>query len=63
VELAQGVVGYVQYYTHLPPLQEHAHKDGAELLPVFTPRLLWSVRGPATELPVTAAPVVASSTR
>jgi len=63
VELAQGVVGYVQYFTHLPALLVLVHMAGAVLITVCTARLLWSVRGPASELPVTAAPVVASSTR
>ena len=52
VELAQGVVGYVQYFTHVPALLVLLHMAGAVLITVYTARLLWSVRGPASELPV-----------
>jgi heme a synthase len=52
VELLQGVIGYVQYFTHLPALLVVLHMAGAVLITVYTARLLWSVRGPASELPV-----------
>jgi cytochrome c oxidase assembly protein subunit 15 len=52
VQLAQGVIGYVQYFTHLPALLVLLHMAGAVLITVYTARLLWSVRGPASELPV-----------
>jgi heme a synthase len=63
VELAQGVVGYVQYFTHLPALLVLLHMAGAVLTTVYTARLVWSVRGPASELPIGTAPVAATSTR
>jgi cytochrome c oxidase assembly protein subunit 15 len=63
VELLQGVIGYVQYFTHLPALLVLLHMAGAVLITVCTARLLWSVHGPASELPVTTAPVAATSTR
>jgi cytochrome c oxidase assembly protein subunit 15 len=55
VELAQGVIGYVQYFTHLPVLAVLLHMAGAVLITVYTARLAWSVRGPASELPLDAA--------
>jgi heme a synthase len=63
VELAQGVVGYVQYFTHLPSLLVLLHMAGAVLITVYTARLVWSVRGPASELPIGTPPVAATSTR
>jgi cytochrome c oxidase assembly protein subunit 15 len=52
VELAQGVVGYVQYFTNLPIVLVLVHMAGAVLITAFTARLVWSVRGPASELPL-----------
>jgi cytochrome c oxidase assembly protein subunit 15 len=52
VELAQGVVGYVQYFTGLPIVLVLLHMAGAVLTAVYATRLVWSVRGPASELPV-----------
>ena len=64
VELLQGVIGYVQYFTHLPALLVLLHMAGAVLITVYTARLLWSVRGPSSELPVGSAPVTrAAATR
>ena len=63
VELAQGVVGYVQYFTHVPALLVLLHMAGAVLITGYTARLAWSVRGPASELPVGAAPVAATAAR
>ncbi|MCZ2820812.1 COX15/CtaA family protein [Modestobacter sp. VKM Ac-2977] len=62
VELAQGVVGYVQYFTGLPILLVLPHMAGAVLTTAFAARLVWSVRGPATELPVEASPERAAAT-
>lgn len=62
VELAQGVIGYVQYFTHLPIVLVLVHMAGAVLIAVYTARLVWSVRGPASELPLTAAPVATPAT-
>jgi heme a synthase len=63
VELAQGVVGFVQYFTHLPVLLVLVHMLGAVLIVAYTARLLWSVRGPATELPLDAAALPAAAAR
>ena len=54
IELAQGVIGYVQYFTDLPVALVLLHMLGAVLITAFTARLVWSVRGPAFELPLTA---------
>jgi cytochrome c oxidase assembly protein subunit 15 len=63
VELLQGVIGYVQYFTHVPALLVLVHMAGAVLITVYAARLLWSVRGPASELPVTAPPVATAASR
>ncbi|SDX42713.1 cytochrome c oxidase assembly protein subunit 15 [Geodermatophilus africanus] len=54
VQLAQGVVGYVQYLTDLPVALVLLHMLGAVLVTAFTARLVWSVRGPASEAPLEA---------
>jgi cytochrome c oxidase assembly protein subunit 15 len=63
VELAQGVVGFVQYFTHLPVLLVLVHMLGAVLIVAYTARLLWSVRGPASEVPLDAATLPAAAAR
>lgn len=63
VELAQGVVGYVQYFTQLPILLVLLHMAGAVLTTAYAARLVWSVRGPASELPVEVSPERAAATR
>ncbi|WP_448616591.1 COX15/CtaA family protein [Modestobacter sp. URMC 112] len=63
VELAQGVVGYVQYFTQLPVVLVLVHMAGAVLITGFAARLLWAVRGPASELPVDVAAPLTSATR
>jgi heme a synthase len=62
VQLAQGVVGYVQYFTDLPIALVLLHMLGAVLVTAYTARLVWSIRGPASELPLdaTSRPVAAS---
>jgi cytochrome c oxidase assembly protein subunit 15 len=40
-----------------------AHMAGAVLITVYTARLLWSVRGPSSELPVGAAPIATTAVR
>jgi heme a synthase len=60
VQLAQGVIGYAQYFTHLPAVLVLLHMAGAVLITVYTARLLWAVRGPASELPV-AGPATAEA--
>jgi cytochrome c oxidase assembly protein subunit 15 len=63
LQLAQGVVGFVQYFTDLPVVLVLLHMLGAVLITAFTARLVWSVRGPASELPLTAVTEPASATR
>jgi heme a synthase len=55
VELAQGTVGFVQYFTHLPVALVLFHMLGAVLVTACTARLVWSERGPASELPLEEA--------
>jgi cytochrome c oxidase assembly protein subunit 15 len=52
VELAQGLIGFVQYFTNLPIALVLVHMLGAVLITAFTARLLWSIRGPSSELPL-----------
>ena len=52
VQLAQGVIGYVQYFTGLPVVLVLLHMAGAVLITAYTARLLWAVRGPRTEADV-----------
>jgi cytochrome c oxidase assembly protein subunit 15 len=61
VELAQGVIGFVQYFTHLPVLLVLVHMLGAVLIVAYTARLVWSVRGPASELPLDDAALRAAA--
>ncbi|MGY1858448.1 COX15/CtaA family protein [Modestobacter sp. SYSU DS0290] len=63
VELLQGVVGYVQYFTQLPIVLVLLHMAGAVLITGYVARLVWAVRGPASELPVEAAPAREAATR
>ena len=63
VQLAQGVVGYVQYFTDLPIALVLLHMLGAVLVTAFTARLVWSVRGPASEAPLSRSQVPASAAR
>ncbi|GAB2589211.1 cytochrome b561 [Paractinoplanes abujensis] len=61
VELAQGLIGFVQYFTHLPVLLVGAHMLGSALVWTSTLAVLWSLRArplepaePAVVSPVTA---------
>jgi cytochrome c oxidase assembly protein subunit 15 len=63
VQLAQGVVGYVQYFTDLPIVLVLLHMLGAVLIAAYTARLVWSIRGPASERPLTTATEPATATR
>nr|WP_239520481.1 COX15/CtaA family protein [Blastococcus saxobsidens] len=63
VELAQGVVGYVQYFTDLPIALVLLHMLGAVLTTAFAARLVWSVRGPASDVPLDAPAPQAAATR
>jgi cytochrome c oxidase assembly protein subunit 15 len=60
IQLTQGVIGYVQYFTNLPIVLVLLHMLGAALITVFTARLIWSLRGPASDLPLDAAQVAAT---
>jgi heme a synthase len=46
VELAQGIVGYTQYFTGLPAALVNLHMLGAGLLVIAAVRLALAVRGP-----------------
>jgi heme a synthase len=61
VQLAQGVIGYVQYFTDLPIVLVLLHMLGAALITAYTARLVWSVRGPASEVPLTESAAAAVS--
>ncbi|MCM0675417.1 COX15/CtaA family protein [Micromonospora phytophila] len=59
VELAQGVVGFVQYFTNLPALLVGAHMLGSCLVWLATLAVLWSVRERRPVTP-TATPAAAA---
>ncbi len=63
VQLAQGVVGFVQYFTDLPIVLVLLHMLGAVLIAAYTARLVWSVRGPASDVPLTVTTEPATATR
>ncbi|MGX6606347.1 COX15/CtaA family protein [Micromonosporaceae bacterium Da 78-11] len=44
IELAQGLIGFVQYFTHLPVVLVAAHMLGASLVWTGTLSVLWSLR-------------------
>lgn len=44
IELAQGLIGFIQYFTHLPVLLVGAHMLGAALVWTGTLAVLWSQR-------------------
>ena len=62
IQLAQGLVGFVQYFTGLPIVPVLVHMLGAALIAGFTARLVWAVRGPSSDMPVDnpAQPAVAT---
>jgi len=62
VEVAQGVIGFAQYFTNLPIVLVLVHMAGAVLITAAAARLIWSLRGPASELPVDA-PAEAAAAR
>jgi cytochrome c oxidase assembly protein subunit 15 len=63
VQLVQGLVGFAQYFTGLPVVLVLLHMLGAVLVTVFTARLVWSVRGPASGQPLDAHVVPAAAAR
>ncbi|MEV6300841.1 COX15/CtaA family protein [Actinoplanes sp. NPDC051861] len=64
IELAQGLVGFVQYFTHLPVVLVAVHMLGSGLVWVATLAVLWSLRErPAlspTDLPARKEAVAAA---
>ena len=44
IELAQGLIGFVQYFTHLPVVLVGAHMLGATLVWIGALAVLWSLR-------------------
>lgn len=56
VELAQGVIGFVQYFTHLPVLLVGAHMLGATLVWIATLAMLRSLRERPAEVPPAPVP-------
>lgn len=63
VQLAQGLVGYVQYFTDLPIVLVLVHMLGAVLVTAYTARLVWSTKGPRSELPLEAVTDAATASR
>jgi heme a synthase len=63
VELVQGVIGYVQYFTGLPVVAVLLHMLGAALIAACTARLVWAVRGPASEVPLAVPSQTAAAGR
>jgi cytochrome c oxidase assembly protein subunit 15 len=63
VQVAQGVIGFVQYFTDLPVLLVLLHMLGAVLIAAYTARLVWSVRGPASDLPLDSPAEPAAAAR
>nr|WP_308129504.1 COX15/CtaA family protein [Actinoplanes polyasparticus] len=61
VELAQGLIGFVQYFTHLPVLLVGAHMLGAALVWTSTLAVIWSLRArpdvPASPTELSPTPV------
>lgn len=63
VELAQGAIGFVQYFTKLPIALVLVHMLGAVLITVYAARLVWSVRGPSSEVELDAPSETAAIAR
>ncbi len=60
VALAQGLIGYVQYFTGVPVLLVGAHIAGAALLWIVTVFFWLNVRGPLVEAKADVAPAVSA---
>jgi cytochrome c oxidase assembly protein subunit 15 len=60
IELAQGLIGFVQYFTHLPVALVAAHMLGASLVWTGALAVLWSLRERPTQVP--AAPAAPAPT-
>jgi cytochrome c oxidase assembly protein subunit 15 len=61
IELGQGVIGFVQYFTHLPIVLVGVHLLGAALVWVGILNVLWSMRSRDAE--VAAQPLPAPQSR
>jgi cytochrome c oxidase assembly protein subunit 15 len=62
VTVAQGAIGYTQYFTGVPPLLVGLHVLGATLLWVMTLRLVLAAPEPVeAAMPVPAGAVVGST--
>jgi len=61
IELGQGLIGFVQYFTNLPVLLVGAHMLGACLVWVGTLSVLWSLRERPHDKTQPAAPTPATS--
>lgn len=70
VEMGQGVIGFVQYFTHLPVLLVAVHMLGSGLVWVATLSALWSLRrrpvagteSPAAPRPAAPAAIASAAT-
>ena len=62
VELSQGLIGFVQYFTHLPVILVGAHMLGACLVWVATLNVLWRLRDRPAPVTPTPAPVTPAGT-
>ncbi|SDJ20868.1 cytochrome c oxidase assembly protein subunit 15 [Frankineae bacterium MT45] len=51
IELAQGLIGFVQYFTHLPALLVAVHMLGACLVWLATLQVLFALRAPVRDSP------------
>jgi cytochrome c oxidase assembly protein subunit 15 len=56
IELAQVVVGYTQYFTHLPVVLVAVHVTGAIVLWIAALRPLFALRRRGSDIPATAPP-------
>ncbi|WP_306209281.1 COX15/CtaA family protein [Actinoplanes sp. RD1] len=56
IELAQGLIGFVQYFTHLPVILVGFHMLGACLVWVGTLNVLWKLRDRPAPMSATPAP-------
>ncbi|MFF5172243.1 heme A synthase [Micromonospora sp. NPDC000089] len=66
VELSQGLIGFVQYFTHLPALLVGAHMLGSCLVLLAALAVLWSTRerrpvGPTPATPATRTPATTAA--
>ncbi|ROP29094.1 COX15/CtaA family protein [Couchioplanes caeruleus] len=59
VELSQGLIGFVQYFTHLPVILVAAHMLGACLVWVATLNTLWRLRDRPTPAPTSPSTTAA----